>query len=145
MEPISKIMSRDVQVARPDSSVRQVAEQMKSLDVGALPICDGQRLLGMITDRDIALRTVAEGKDPSRTKVSDIMTGEPIWCFEDESTEQVAGKMADHQIRRIPVVSRDKKLVGIVALADIATSQRSPDTKADALEGISEDSGRARS
>jgi len=142
---ISHIMNRNVRVVRPDANVRQAAQEMKSLDVGALPVCDGQSLLGMITDRDIAIRAVAESKDPQNTRVSDIMSPEVVWCFEDASTEEVAAKMADHQVRRIPVVNRQKKLVGVVALADLATSQEDPDTKADTIEAVSEDSGRARS
>jgi len=143
MQAISHIMQRDVRVVNPNSSVQQVAQEMKSLGVGALPVCDGQKLLGMVTDRDIAVRSVAEQKDPKNTPVSDIMSKEVIWCFEDASTEEVASKMADHQVRRIPVVDRQKKLVGIVALADLATSQQDPDTKADTIEGVSE--GRSRS
>jgi len=138
MQPIREIMSRDVKVMNPSSTIRQAAEQMKSLDVGAVPVCDGQKLIGMITDRDIAVRTVAEGKDPAQTKVSDIMSGDVVWCFEDASPQEVAAKMAEHQVRRIPIVSREKKLVGIVALADLASSQQHIDTKAEALEGISE-------
>jgi len=99
----------------------------------------------MVTDRDIAIRAVAGDRDPRNTKVSDIMSSEVVWCFDDASTQEVAAKMADHQVRRIPVVDRQKKLVGVVALADLATSQQDPDTKADAIEGISEDSGRTRS
>ena len=142
---VSQIMNRNVRVIRPDTNVRQAAQEMKTLDVGALPVCDGQSLLGMITDRDIAIRAVADAKDPQNTRVSDIMSPEVVWCFDDASTEEVAAKMADHQVRRIPIVDRQKKLVGVVALADLATSQEDSDTKADTIEGVSEDSGRARS
>jgi len=142
---ISQLMNKNVRIVRPDANVRQAAQEMKALDVGALPVCDGQNLLGMVTDRDIAIRAVAENKDAQNTKVSDIMSPEVIWCFDDASTEEVAAKMADHQVRRIPVVDRKKKLVGVVSLADLATSQQDADTKADTIEGVSEDSGRARS
>ena len=145
MQAISEIMSREVSVLNPSSTLRQAAEQMKAQDVGSVPVCDGQKLVGMITDRDIAVRAVAEGRDPNATRVSDVMSGDVVWCFEDASTEEVAAKMADRQVRRVPVVNRDQKLVGIVALADLATSQQGSDVKADALEGISEDSGRPRS
>jgi len=145
MQTISHIMNRNVRVVSPDTNVRQAAQEMKSLDVGALPVCNGQQLIGMITDRDIAIRSVADNKDPQNTKVSDIMSPEVIWCFDDASTEEVAAKMADHQVRRIPIVDRQKKLVGVVALADLATSQEDADTKADTIEAVSEDSGRARS
>src|SRR4051794_9951467 len=145
MEPISKIMSRRVGVSRPGWSSRQAAEKMRVLDVGAVPVCDGQKLLGMITDRDIAVRTVAAGRDPSQTRVSDVMSGNLVWCSEEASVEEVAEKMATHQIRRIPILDGEKNLVGIVALADLANSQQDSVLKAGALEGISEDSGRARS
>jgi len=142
---ISQIMNRSVRVISPDTNVRQAAQEMKSLDIGALPVCDGEKLLGMITDRDIAIRSVADDKDPRSTKVSDIMSPEVIWCFDDASTEEVAAKMADRQVRRIPIVNRQKKLVGVVALADLASSQQDPDIKADTIEGVSQGSGRARS
>jgi len=145
MQAISKIMSRDVSVVSPSATIRQAAEKMKSLNVGAVPVCDGQKLVGMITDRDIAVRTVADGKDPAQTRVSDVMSGEVVWCFEDASLQEVANQMSERQVRRIPVVNREKKLVGIVSLADLATSQHAADAKAEALEGISEDSGRPRS
>lgn len=145
MESISKIMSRSVGVVSPGSTIREAAEQMRVLNVGAVPVCEGQKLLGMITDRDIALRAVASGRDPLQTRVSDVMSGNLIWCSEEASVAEVAETMAAHQIRRIPILDQEQNLVGIVALADLANSQQDPGLKADALEGISEDSGRARS
>lgn len=145
MEPISKIMSRSVGVVSPGSSIREAAEQMRVLNVGAVPVCDGQKLLGMITDRDITVRTVAAGRDPLSTRVSDVMSGDLIWCSEEASVQEVAEAMSTHQIRRIPILDRKSNLVGIVALADLATSQQDCGLKAEALEAISEDSGRARS
>jgi CBS domain-containing protein len=144
MQAISQIMQRDVRVVKPSSTVEQVAREMKSLDVGSLPVCDGQKLLGMVTDRDIAIRSVADARDPKKTLVSDIMSTDLVWCFEDASAQEVASKMADHQVRRIPIVDRQKKLVGIVAMADLATSRHDPDIKADAIEGVSEGTGGPR-
>lgn len=116
---ISDVMSRGVTVARPDDSLQSVAQRMASEDVGAIPVCDGTRLQGMITDRDITIRAVAQGRDSS-TSIAEVMTTDIEYCFEDDDLEDVADKMADSQIRRIPVVDRDRNLVGIVALADLA-------------------------
>ena len=113
-------MSSHVEVVSPDSSVAEAAKKMKSLDVGALPVCDGERLVGMITDRDITIEATAESRDPDYTRVRDIMTPEIIYCFEDQDVEATERIMQEKQIRRLPVLSREKRLVGIVALADLA-------------------------
>jgi len=138
VQQIREIMHRDVKIIPPSASVRQAADEMRALDVGAVPVCDQKKLIGMITDRDIAIRSVAAGKDPETTKVAEVMTGEVISCSEDASVDEVARLMGDRQIRRIPVVDRNKALVGIVALADLAISPQHTDTKAEALEGVSE-------
>lgn len=121
MQRISEVMTRDVRTVSPQDNLQQTARLMCDLDVGALPVCDGQRLLGMITDRDITIRATAEGLSPQDTQVERIMTQDVNWCFEDEALDDVMDKMAGSQIRRIPVISRDKKLVGIVALGDLVT------------------------
>jgi CBS domain-containing protein len=139
MQKLSDIMTRDVQVLAPSSTVQQAAEQMSKLDVGAIPVCDGKKLLGMITDRDIAIRSSAKGQDPKATKVTDVMTAEVAWCFDDASIEDVARTMQSKQIRRLPVVDRNKQLVGIVALADVARSGASDRIKSDGLEGVSQE------
>ena len=115
---ISDVMSRGVTVARPNDTIQSVAQRMASEDVGAIPVCDGQRLQGMITDRDITIRAVAKGD--INAPVTEVMSSDIEYCFEDDDLEDVADKMADRQIRRIPVVDRDRNLVGIVALADLA-------------------------
>ncbi len=120
---ISEIMTRNVEVARPEDSLRTVAQSMADLDVGSLPVCDGERLLGMITDRDIAVRAVARGLDGS-TPVTEVMTADVEYAFDDDDLEEVSDKMAAKQIRRLPVVDRDKRLVGIVALADLAREDK---------------------
>jgi CBS domain-containing protein len=105
--------------------MQEAARKMKGLDVGPLPVCDGERLLGIITDRDIAVRGVAEGRDPGRTRVRDLMTPYVEYCFEDDDIAEAARLMQEAQIRRLLVLNREKNLVGIVALRDLALE--SPD------------------
>ena len=119
MSKISEVMTSDVKVARPEDSVQQAASMMADQDVGSLPVCDGERLCGMITDRDIAIRAVATGLG-NETPVREVMSEEVIWCLEDDDTQEVLGRMADRQVRRIPVIDAQRKLVGIVALGDLA-------------------------
>ena len=123
MSNVSDIMSTDVQVVEPQDSLRHAAELMQELDVGALPVCDGERLLGMLTDRDITVRGVAQGLDPDATAVSDIMTGEVEFATADQDTAEVMRVMGDKQIRRMPVVDQDRRLIGIVSIADLALRQ----------------------
>jgi CBS domain-containing protein len=132
---ISEVMTPDVRIASPDQTVEQVAGIMAELDAGVLPVGENDRLVGMITDRDIALRCVAKGKGPS-TKVREVMSQEVKYCFADQEIEEVAANMADIQVRRLPVVDRDKRLVGIISLGDIATAAGRLEA-AEALAGIS--------
>jgi CBS domain-containing protein len=118
---LSEIMTPDVQVVSPDASIVEAAEKMRSLDVGVLPVTDGKRLVGIITDRDITVRAVAEGRDPKGTRVRDCMTSGAVFCFEDQDSEEAVMVMEEQQVRRLPVLNRDRQLVGVVALADIAT------------------------
>ena len=120
---ISEVMTRQVRVIGPGRSIREAARLMDELNVGVLPVCDGQRLLGIITDRDITVRATAVRKDPDAVPVREIMTEDVRWCFEEETVEDVAHMMGDVQIRRIPVIDRNKHLVGIVALGDLATDR----------------------
>src|SRR6266550_6783981 len=117
---ISKIMHRDVTIISPDQTLRDAAMAMKKLDVGVLPVGEHDKLVGMITDRDVAIGGVAGGKGPD-AKVHDVMSHEVKYCFEDEDVEHVAENMAELQVRRLPVLNRDKRLVGIVSLGDVAT------------------------
>ena len=133
---VSEAMTRDVRVANPEQSIREVARIMAEIDVGALPVGDKDRLIGMVTDRDIAVRAVAQGKSPD-TKVRDVMSQNVKYCFEDEDIDHVARNMGDIQMRRLPVVNREKRLVGIVALADVAM-KHGPDSAGKAVCGISE-------
>jgi CBS domain-containing protein len=136
---ISKIMHRDVEVIAPNKTLRDAALAMKRLDAGVLPVGEHDKLVGMITDRDIAIRGIAEGKGLD-SKVRDVMSHEVKYCFEDEEVEHVAENMAELQVRRLPVVNRDKRLVGIVSLGDLATEGSLPKT-ARALHGISQPGG----
>lgn len=133
---VSEIMSRDVQVARPNESIQSVARRMKEIDAGSLPVCDGQTIRGMVTDRDIAIRAVAEGRS-FETPVSEIMTEGVEYLFEDDDAGEAADRMAEAQVRRLPVVDRDKRLVGILALGDIAGRVRDK-TAGQTLEEISQ-------
>jgi CBS domain-containing protein len=120
---VSQIMSSDVRTVQPQESLRRAAQLMQQLDVGSLPVCDGERLLGMLTDRDITVRAVADGLHPEQACVSDVMTPEVQCCTADQDADDVLQMMGDKQIRRLPVIDRDKKLVGIVSLGDMALRQ----------------------
>lgn len=135
---VSDVMTRGVQVIRPGQNVREAARLMDNFNVGVLPVCDGESLVGIITDRDITVRATAAGREPDETRVREIMTEDVRWCFEDEDVRDVAAMMGDVQIRRIPVVDRNKRLVGIVALGDLATDRA--EGAAEALRRISEPS-----
>jgi len=136
---VSEAMTRDVRVANPDETIADVAKVMAECEIGSLPVGENDRLVGMITDRDIAVRAVAQGRSPD-TKVRDVMSAEVKYCFEDEDIGSVAQNMGDIQLHRLPVVSRDKRLVGIVALADIARTE-GPRPSGQAVCGISQPGG----
>src|SRR5688500_3847927 len=113
-------MTRDVRIANPGQPIRDVARVMAEIDAGSMPVGENDRLVGMITDRDITVRAVAQGKGPD-TLVRDVMSAEQVlYCFEDEDIDEVAKNMADVKVRRLPVVNRDKRLVGIISLGDLA-------------------------
>lgn len=135
---ISEMMTRDVQMTNPEQSIREAARCMADLGCGALPVADGDRLVGMITDRDIAVRAVAKGLSAD-TPVRDVMSSEIMYCYEDQSVEEIARNMHDIQVRRLPVLNRDKRLVGIVSLGDLALDAEEP--AANALQGISRPGG----
>jgi CBS domain-containing protein len=128
-----------VRIVDPDQTIQAAARIMSEIDSGVLPVGEKDRLVGMITDRDIAVRAVAEGRDP-QTAVREIMTPDVRYCFEDEDTDHVARNMADQQVRRLPVVNRDKRLVGILSLGDLAVSQGARPA-GEALSGISRPGG----
>ena len=132
-------MTADVQIAAPNQTIQDAARIMAEIDAGALPVGDNDRLVGVITDRDIAVRAVAKGLPPS-AKVRDVMSEEVMYCFEDEDIDDVAQNMADIKVRRLPVLDRKKRLVGIVSLGDIAMAE-GPDAAGEAICGISEPGG----
>ncbi|WEX73812.1 CBS domain-containing protein [Sinorhizobium numidicum] len=135
---VSEIMTRDVHLVSPNDTIAAVAREMADNDIGFLPVGDHDRLVGMITDRDIVVRGVAGGLDP-QARVSDIMTTDVKYCFEDEEVDDVARNMGDVQVRRLPVVNRDKRLVGVVSLADAAREQ--PAVAGVGLKGITTPGG----
>jgi CBS domain-containing protein len=136
---VSEAMTPDVRVASPEETIQQAARTMASLDAGALPVGEKDHLIGMITDRDIAIRGIAQGKGPD-AKVREVMTGEVKYCFDDQDVEEVTRNMADIQVRRLPVLDRSKRLVGILSLGDVAVS-RDAKRAGEALRGISRPGG----
>jgi CBS domain-containing protein len=132
-------MSSDVRVANPNQSIRDAAALMARIDAGSLPVGENDRLVGMITDRDIAVRAIAQGKGPN-TPVREVMSADVKYCFEDDELDLVAQNMADIKVRRLPVLNRDKRLVGIVSLGDLALTDGAGNA-GEALCGISEPGG----
>ncbi|HKY85135.1 MAG TPA: CBS domain-containing protein [Pseudorhodoplanes sp.] len=139
MTLVSEVMTPTVKIAAPNQTIQQAAGMMADLDAGILPVGDQDRLVGMITDRDIAVRAVAKGLAPD-TKISRVMSTEVKYCFDDDNIDDVARNMADIKVRRLPVVNHDKRLVGILSLGDIAVEE-GPDDAGVALAGISEPGG----
>lgn len=123
MTRIADIMTKSVAVAQRDETLQAVAKRMREMDVGAFPVVDGKALIGMVTDRDIAIRGVADGMIPQESLVSEVMTEEVRWCSADDTVEQVMAQMGDEQVRRLAVLDANREIVGIVALGDIATRQ----------------------
>jgi CBS domain-containing protein len=137
---VKQAMTSDVRVVSPDQTIREAAQLMAELDAGALPVAENDRLVGMITDRDIAVRAVAEGL-PADTPISEVMSHEVLYCFEDQALDDVARNMGQVQVRRLPVVNRDKRLVGIVSFADLARTEQ-PTTVGRAVSDVSEPGGK---
>lgn len=137
---IREHMSPEVRTISPDRSIRDAAQVMAAMDVGALPVGENDRLVGMITDRDIAIRAVAEGREAD-APIRDIMSREVMYCFEDEDAAHVAANMGDIQVRRLPVLDRNKRLVGIVSLGDLAWNGTATKHLTKALGGISRQGG----
>jgi len=137
---VREAMTRDVRLVKPDQPISEAAKLMAELDIGALPVEENDRLVGMITDRDIAVRAVAAGRGPD-TAVSEIMSREIKYCFEDQSVEEVTQNMGELRIRRLPVLTRDKRLIGILSLGDLAIDEGARDEAGEALGGISRPGG----
>jgi CBS domain-containing protein len=132
-------MTREVRLADPGQSIADVAKIMAEIDAGVVPVQENDRLVGMITDRDIAVRAVAMGKGPD-TPVREVMTQEVKYCYDDEELDHVAKNMGDIRVRRLPVVNREKRLVGIVSLGDVALKEK-PSSAAKAVKGVSKPGG----
>jgi CBS domain-containing protein len=117
---LKEIMTPGVEVIAPEATLQEAAEKMRHLDIGPLPVCDGDRLVGLLTDRDITVRAVAEGRNPATTQVREVMTPEVIYGYEEQDSQDAARLMEQYQIRRLPVLNHAKRLVGIVSLGDLA-------------------------
>jgi CBS domain-containing protein len=137
---VKDAMTTDVELASPNQTIRQAALLMGKTDCGALPVAEKDSLVGMITDRDIAIRAVAAGKGP-KTPVKDIMSAEVLYCYEDQTLEEVADNLGDQKVRRLPVMNREKRLVGILSLGDMARKGDGADPAGDALKAISQPGG----
>ncbi len=127
---VNAFMTQPVDTLPPDATVQEAAQRMRTLDVGFLPTCDGERVVGLVTDRDIAIRAAADDRPARQTHLREIMTPEIIYCYEDQDAEDAARLMSDRQVRRLLVLNRRKRLVGVVSLGDLAV-----DTKDDRLSG----------
>ena len=132
------VMTSGAECTRPDATLHEAATRMKELDVGALPVCENDRLIGMVTDRDITVRSISAGHDPETHRVREAMTSEVFYCFEDEDVAEVTRMMSEKQVRRVPVLNRDKRLTGIVSLGDLAVETHDEQLVGGALESISE-------
>ncbi|MGE5502922.1 MAG: CBS domain-containing protein [Actinomycetota bacterium] len=140
---IRECMSKDVKIIDPGTTLREAAKLMKECDTGFLPVGENDRLVGSLTDRDITIRAVCEGKDPNSATVREAMSSDIVYCFEDQDTDEAAELMADKQIRRLAVLNRDKRLVGVLSLGDIAESGGCQQAAEHALEGVSRQSGQS--
>lgn len=138
---VAEVMTHGVECARPLDSVVTAASRMRDLNVGSLPVCgDSDRVEGIVTDRDITVRAVSNGQDPQGTQVRDVMTPTIVSCFDDQDVDEAARLMEEHQIRRLVVLNRSKRLVGILSLGDLAVRTGDDHLSAEALEQVSEPS-----
>ena len=135
---LKEVMTRNVEVIGPDATLEDAASRMDVLDIGPLPVCENDRLVGMITDRDITVRSTAMGEDPKTTHVRDAMSKNVLYCHEDDDVREAARIMESKQIRRLPVLNRDDQLVGIVSLGDLAVWSRDQQLSGEVLERVSE-------
>ena len=133
---VREAMTRRVECIRPDAALREAADRMKALDIGSLPVCDNDRLVGMLTDRDITVRATAEGLPPGLGQVRDVMTPEVIYCFEDEDIASAARLMKQKQVRRLLVLNRDQRLVGLLSVDDLAVRTNDEIVSGNTLEGV---------
>ena len=137
---VKDIMTRNVEVVHPEATLWEAAQKMAALDVGMLPVCSGDQLVGMLTDRDITVRATAEGRDPKTTRVHEVMTPEVVYVFEDDDVSEAARIMMEQQIRRLVVLNQSKQLAGIISLGDLAVHTGDTQQAGQTLEGVSEPS-----
>ena len=140
---IRDIMTRDVEIVRADMPLTEAARMMRDADAGFLPVGEEDRLIGTVTDRDMVVRVLAEGRDAATASVRDAMTDDLVFCYDDQDTSDAAQVMAERQVRRLPVVDRDKRLVGVVSQGDLATRTSDDDLVGQTVEDISEGPGNA--
>lgn len=134
---VKECMTKQVEIGNPSMSLQEAAQKMRAGDFGILPIGENDRLVGMITDRDITIRGTAEGKDSNKVQVRELMSKNVLYCYEDQTLDEVTKNLGDNQIRRLPVLNRQKRLVGILSLGDLAQSNANPEKVEDALTRIS--------
>jgi CBS domain-containing protein len=134
---VSEIETQHPEAIAPEAEVMRAAQIMKRLDVGSLPVCEGDVLIGLITDRDITIRSTAEGRDPRQTKVRDIMSPDPVCCYENQDIAECVELMERKQIRRLPVIDRGQRLVGIVSLGDLAIRSQNERLAGEVLNRVS--------
>jgi CBS domain-containing protein len=137
---IRDIMSKDVQCANPETTIKDAATTMKTRDIGSMPVCEGRRVVGVVTDRDIAIRGVAEGRDPGSTRVREVMSREIVSVRDDSDVMEAEELMREHQLRRLPVVNSQSELVGYLSMARIARNE-SPEQAGKVLQGVCQPSG----
>jgi CBS domain-containing protein len=138
---LKEIMTQDVEIIYPDDSLQTAAQKMRDRDIGFLPVCDGDRLIGVVSDRDIVVRVIAEGRDPKAMMGRNLVSAPVIYCFEDQAVDEAARIMQENQIRRLVILSRgDKRLVRIVSLGDLAT-KGTADQSGEVLQSVSEPDG----
>jgi CBS domain-containing protein len=135
---VKDVMTKGAECVTPSTSLQEAASKMKNLDVGPLPVCENDHLVGMITDRDITVRATAEALPPRLGQVRDVMTPDVVYCFEDQDVDEAARLMKEHQIGRLVVLNRDKRLVGIVSLGDLAVETGNEKLAGETLEKVSE-------
>ena len=137
---VSEIMTANPVVLGPDTSLREAAQKMRDLDSGVMPVGENDRVIGMLTDRDITVRATADGKDPNTTLVRDVISADVLFCFADDEIEVAARKMEEHQVRRLVVLNHDNQLVGLVSLGDLAVHAPSDRLPGEVTEAVSEPS-----
>jgi CBS domain-containing protein len=138
MTTVKDVMTPQVEWVTPDTTLREAAELMRTLDIGPLPVCEHDRVVGIVTDRDITLRATAEGLDPWTTRVREVMTPNVVSCYEDQDIEEAERVMKERQLRRLLVLDRDQRLAGIVSLGDLAVHADDAGMAGEALQGVSE-------